>query len=970
MQAQQLLVVCETFQVILTENSYDMLKKLNTNITTFTTLPQTTALMKDNNFLFSKNLGVLESLVVERLNIPKTDIFNYLINCRYRIRGELGKSWSAGEEVPLVLKEGYEIVGNYICLAITTPELFESGLFRIPTNFFKDSFGNKTVITFLQLCLYTKDMELTLKIFEALREVEEGADNAVALILTNELSKHTIFDPEFGDMMNLAALLLEDKIFKDCMLNTCVTTKLKKGSEIEPMTFLGRLMSGSSLPIMMDPKMDKFEAAVVRKVESVKSRGAFEKVSKNIEEVYIRHRRNIHSIARALMKGKNGGATIMGFFKDTITLNTIRVKMAFQVDNNARKTASSDSFGLTALDVLLEFVGPIVEKNSLFNKVDFDFMKDINNEFFNLDANFFNNEKTEDKKETIGKGKSYKNTTRFFFYVFEYIGKFLVSIVKRLKEQSSTLQRLEGMLKKETDNFKKSIYEKQLKMLKTSFITYKVALTSEERIGRLNIFYQRFFSFILSQKTIDIPEHYLLDYVEVQSLFAQLIDKYYTRVFGPTNLMTYLNLLDTFLSPTFNNASPHIKAKFAELLFVFNMTAKGKAVEDLAAQLNDQEKLDKFVLSMIRFYSTVEFMTDAQETGQNKYQYRYFITEFLLTALEKDSYRKALKNNLKTQEVNDFIGHLLTDLNYFLQEAFDKVEQIKKTESNLIERELSQLTVAQNNDNTEPEIGDVEQLKSLAQSYFKNGRSYLKLFDKLASLTPEMFDDEEWAHRTGRVLNFYADKLSIKNYKKIKFDGLAELGLKPLKFIQQLVSIYVGLGFSERVKAAIIDDDRSFSKATLINIGRTALKRNLVNSQIINKFEDLILELEAARTEREDFKAVLGEVPDKFACELTYELMKHPVRLPDSKLVVDYSAIKQHITLNGETDPYTRKKLTLVDLEEMDDLQREIDEWMEKKRAEFRRKLKKEREVEGKGEKESGEIYSDGEEEDDKGLGI
>jgi len=39
--------------------------------------------------------------------------------------------------------------------------------------------------------------------------------------------------------------------------------------------------------------------------------------------------------------------------------------------------------------------------------------------------------------------------------------------------------------------------------------------------------------------------------------------------------------------------------------------------------------------------------------------------------------------------------------------------------------------------------------------------------------------------------------------------------------------------------------------------------------------------------------------------------MERPVKLPSSDLIVDYKAITQHLTLNGEYDPYTREKLTI-----------------------------------------------------------
>lgn len=44
---------------------------------------------------------------------------------------------------------------------------------------------------------------------------------------------------------------------------------------------------------------------------------------------------------------------------------------------------------------------------------------------------------------------------------------------------------------------------------------------------------------------------------------------------------------------------------------------------------------------------------------------------------------------------------------------------------------------------------------------------------------------------------------------------------------------------------------------------------------------------------------IVGEPPEEFLCPLTSEIMKEPVKLPTSGLIVDKKAIKQHFALNG-----------------------------------------------------------------------
>jgi len=58
--------------------------------------------------------------------------------------------------------------------------------------------------------------------------------------------------------------------------------------------------------------------------------------------------------------------------------------------------------------------------------------------------------------------------------------------------------------------------------------------------------------------------------------------------------------------------------------------------------------------------------------------------------------------------------------------------------------------------------------------------------------------------------------------------------------------------------------------------------------------------------------------------------MQDPVRLPGDGegIILDRSTIKQHITLNGETNPFNNMKMTMNDLIEMPELKKEINAWI------------------------------------------
>lgn len=620
---------------------------------------------------------------------------------------------------------------------------------------------------------------------------------------------------------------------------------------------------------------------------------------------------------------------VLAFLRDSINLNVGRAKLGYLFNENMVKESASNPFGLTALDIVLEFANPIINKDNLFEKVDFSFMYALNREFPSVEVSYFNPQEKEGNM-------TYGSATRFFFYVFEYISKFLVPIFKYAETLSNQIQRMNARVKVAKNEFERNFIERLIKEKKVEFLLYKVSIESEERISSLNKFYTRFFEkLLLDRDNISVPDYYLTDYIEVQAFLANVKKNYYSTSFGMQNFRIYISVLEAFLSENYASANPHVKAKFMDLLFTLNIMEEGRIVTELKGLLQTQEKINQFIRNVLGFYASVEFMTDFQQTGSSKYRYRFFISKFLVKALEQTEYSTALNEAINTKELSNFIGHMVTDLNYFLEEAFEKMAEIKQKEGQTINDDMQNLQIGE-----ESSQMNVEQLRDQVKNYLKFGRSYLRLFDKLSEICPEIFEDPQWSFKVARILNFYAAKMSSKSYKNIKLENVGSLGLKPLEFIRQLISIFVRLSFSNKIKEEIISDERSYDKAILLDIGYTAYKKKLVSEEMIDKFEDLLLELEALKVERDNFKDIIEDAPDEFLCGLTYECMTEPVKLPSSDIIVELSAIKQHLTLNGEYDPFNRQKLTLADLVELPELKKRIEAWVEEKKQMYKAKLK------------------------------
>jgi len=77
------------------------------------------------------------------------------------------------------------------------------------------------------------------------------------------------------------------------------------------------------------------------------------------------------------------------------------------------------------------------------------------------------------------------------------------------------------------------------------------------------------------------------------------------------------------------------------------------------------------------------------------------------------------------------------------------------------------------------------------------------------------------------------------------------------------------------------------------------------------KLRQLVEEVEAKRNESTAMEEELGDVPDEFLDPLTFTLMRDPVVLPTSNVVVDRTTIVQHL-LSSTIDPFNRQPLTVA----------------------------------------------------------
>ncbi|QDZ23495.1 E3 ubiquitin-protein ligase [Chloropicon primus] len=109
-------------------------------------------------------------------------------------------------------------------------------------------------------------------------------------------------------------------------------------------------------------------------------------------------------------------------------------------------------------------------------------------------------------------------------------------------------------------------------------------------------------------------------------------------------------------------------------------------------------------------------------------------------------------------------------------------------------------------------------------------------------------------------------------------------------------------------------------------------KPDIPSQQRFNNFQDFVQMLKQADSEK-DLKVNiddLDDIPEEFLDPIQFTVMRDPVRLPSSKVVIDRSIIERHLLLD-KTDPFSRSELTIDMVEPMPELKERIRAWIKEK---------------------------------------
>lgn len=389
--------------------------------------------------------------------------------------------------------------------------------------------------------------------------------------------------------------------------------------------------------------------------------------------------------------------------------------------------------------------------------------------------------------------------------------------------------------------------------------------------------------------------------------------------------------------------NPHIRAKFLIVLSILGGRKEegGRREGGIFKHfLTKDAYFQKHLIDCL-----IEIFIDVEKTGSSnqfyeKFSYRNRFCElmaFILTEIgggrkeedegEENNYRGRLKAfSLGNEEkMLQFYNLFLNDIIYLLDESLMKLKEIKIYEDS--ESSMNTLSFQERLEKKQ----NYEQTKKILKTFLDFLNAYYENISLMSSFVSDVLISEALREKIVFNLNYTIEALNGKNALELKVKNMKRLNFDPKFILKCIIQLYLNLSHEPVFLETIVKDERSFNPLTFEKTKNILIKNQLIDDDDIYAFDRLLNKLNQLLASQQATDELLRSpsLPDRFLDPIMSEIMKDPVLLPDSKVVVDRMTIIKHL-LSDPTDPFNRKPLKKENLVEMPELKKEIEEWIGK----------------------------------------
>ena len=398
---------------------------------------------------------------------------------------------------------------------------------------------------------------------------------------------------------------------------------------------------------------------------------------------------------------------------------------------------------------------------------------------------------------------------------------------------------------------------------------------------------------------------------------------------------TMLSFLTAFVDSPHHVRNPYLRAKLVEALLAFVPVDEERSggFAELHSLFAAHDLASRFLAPMLlRFFVEIEF-TGSHTQFYDKFRFRSVAAKILAFLWTLPRYRETVVATAGDAEFFiGFVNMIINDTIYNMDEALSKITEMRETQRNLADAAY---------DWGPPDEGQRQAAEELQDQRSGAARHYLKeamqLVHMMGYLTAEEavrapFMANDMRTRVAEMLNYFMTYLTGPKANNLNIDNKDDLDFKPLEVLINLVTIYVNFSSREGFAASVAGDQRSYSPQYFVKAINLLRKHGGIAQSTLEAFKDFAAAVEAESERLAAEEQDLGDIPDEFLDPLTYDIMKDPVRLPTSDMIMDRASIKRHL-LSDHTDPFNRQHLTMDMLEPAEDIARRIAEWVASRRG-------------------------------------
>ncbi|KAJ3441572.1 ubiquitination factor e4 [Anaeramoeba flamelloides] len=426
-----------------------------------------------------------------------------------------------------------------------------------------------------------------------------------------------------------------------------------------------------------------------------------------------------------------------------------------------------------------------------------------------------------------------------------------------------------------------------------------------------------------------IPEFFINSTSSIMLFYINNFTKYIKSV----NFIPVFNFyLTLFCSPRFIK-SPFTRSKMLNVIYSLIRN-------NLVSPKSNELSIRYLMFSLLMFYIEVEY-TGSNNQVFDRLHLRTANITMVSSLLDLAVYQRQFNEECENHELLLRFAHfLVNDFDSIFNQAFEisiKIVQLVKdekkfkkeidsTQSIIIKRQLQSQFVEIKNyrKNQERHLSGLHSILPL----------YFDFLSKLIAKTDfkEILVSKEIINSLVSCINFNLINLfDFVTENEFKINNLLQLFDYNI-FIVRFVEISLLLEKSHFFVQSVANDTHCYDHAKFLKILDLLKTKKSYKSKLFPNFKKYINNIEKIKQQEKLKTQKIQDnqvtVPDRFLCELTYEIMANPVKLPNGT-IVEKAAINHHL-LNDPTDPYTRLPLTIEDVEDCIQLKNEISEWKKK----------------------------------------